>query len=179
MASMGDLMTDGAPSGVLAAEEIAFEALYRRDYRAVVGLIYGLTGSMPAAGEIAQDAFVTAHRKWAEIGAFDDPGAWVRHIALNAARSMRRRVVSEVRALARPSGRRGSPVEMPADCSRFWAALRSLPVRQAQALALHYYEDKSIAEIANVMRCGAATVKTHLFRGRSSLAVTLGYEENE
>jgi RNA polymerase sigma-70 factor (ECF subfamily) len=57
--------------------------------------------------------------------------------------------------------------------------LRSLPVRQAQALALYYYEDKSVAEIARVLRCGEATVKTHLHRGRRALATKLGCEEDE
>jgi RNA polymerase sigma-70 factor (ECF subfamily) len=55
----------------------------------------------------------------------------------------------------------------------FWAAVRALPERQAACVALHYLEDRSVADIAEVLGCRAATVKVHLHRGRTALARTL------
>ena len=51
--------------------------------------------------------------------------------------------------------------------------MRALPARQAQAVALHYLEDRSLAEIARILGCAEGTVKAHLHRGRRALADAL------
>jgi len=59
-----------------------------------------------------------------------------------------------------------------------WAAVKRLPRLWAMAVILHYREDKSITDIAKIMKARKNTVKTYLFRGRErlkqSLAVTFG-----
>ncbi len=64
-------------------------------------------------------------------------------------------------------------VELPTTDHEFWEAVRALPARQAQAIALHYLEDRPVAEIAEILGCAPATVKVHLHRGRRALADTL------
>jgi RNA polymerase sigma factor (sigma-70 family) len=156
-----------------------FEALYRRDFVAVVALVYGLSGSRAGAEEIAQDAFAAAHRAWSTVGGYADPGAWVRKVAMNRARSAWRRKGSEARALLRLGGRRVLPDELPAPSHEFWAAVRALPTMQAQVVALRYVEDRSVDEIAAVLDIAPGTVKSHLFRARKSLATTLGLRADE
>src|SRR5688500_16119175 len=107
-----------------------FEALYRRDLPAVTALAYALSGSRSAAEELSQEAFLAAYRSWARIGAYDDPGAWVRRVVANRAVSRVRRAAAEARALARLGGRRQLPAELPESAAAFWAAVRSLPPRQ-------------------------------------------------
>jgi RNA polymerase sigma-70 factor (ECF subfamily) len=68
---------------------------------------------------------------------------------------------------------------LPADDAHVWEAVRALPRRQAQVVALVYLEDLSVAETAAVLGCGEGTVKTHLRRARSSLAQRLGTSEPE
>lgn len=68
--------------------------------------------------------------------------------------------------------------QLPPDDS-FWAALRSLPDRQAQAVALHYLEDLPVSEIARVLDIAEGTVKVHLHRGRLALAELLRDELEE
>lgn len=41
-----------------------FEAFYREEYAAVVALIHVLSGSRPVAEDLAQEAFLRAHRDW-------------------------------------------------------------------------------------------------------------------
>ena len=53
----------------------SFELLYQRDYPAVVGLMYGMTGSRWVAEDLAQEAFLRAHRDWARVGDMASPGA--------------------------------------------------------------------------------------------------------
>lgn len=160
----------------------AFEDLYEREWSGLVALGWSLTGSWGTAEELVQDAFADAYRRWPEIGRLDRPGAWVRRAVLNRAASVHRRRAVEQRGLARFDARAGADGDG-ASSDRtgdraadrvgdpaFWAAVRSLPERQAQCVALHYLEDRSVAAIAEVLDCRPATVKVHLHRGRLALA---------
>jgi RNA polymerase sigma-70 factor (ECF subfamily) len=61
----------------------------------------------------------------------------------------------------------------------FWRAVRSLPSRQRQAVALFYLEDWPTAEIARFLGCTETTVRGHLHRGRAALARRLGEGREE
>lgn len=148
--------------------------LYRREYRSVVALAYGLSGSRSAAEELAQEAFLEAHRAWDRIAGYDDPGAWLRRVVVNRSVSQVRRRVAEARALTRVMGRRELPAPLAEPDAEFWKAVRRLPRRQAQAIALHYLDDLSVAEVATVLEISPDTVKVHLHRGRRALADSLG-----
>jgi RNA polymerase sigma-70 factor (ECF subfamily) len=50
-----------------------------------------------------------------------------------------------------------------------WEAVEKLPRLWALSVILHYREEKSVAEIAKIMRIKQNTVKTYLFRGRERL----------
>jgi len=153
-----------------------FDSYYRNDYRSLVGLAIVLTGSRNVAEDLCQEALTEAHRRWDDVQHFDDPGAWVRRVLVNKSRSRFRRVTSEAKAMARLGGRRQQPaLQVGTDdaAGDVWAAIRRLPERQAQAVALFYWEDRSIAQIATILACGEETVKTHLKRGRAALAESL------
>lgn len=163
----------------------AFDALYRDEWSGLVALGWSLTGSWARAEELTQDAFADAYRRWAEVSGLDRPGAWVRRALINRSASDHRRRGVETRGLARWSSRT-APDDDTAGADRtgdaavdrigdpaFWAAVRSLPTRQAECVALHYLEDRSIADIALVLGCKESTVKVHLHRGRSALAARL------
>lgn len=68
---------------------------------------------------------------------------------------------------------------LPAEDEAFWSEVRALPKRQAQAIALHYLEDRSIADIAEILECAEGTVKVHLFKGRSRLSERLGLDSGD
>ena len=53
------------------------------------------------------------------------------------------------------------------------AALRALPHRQRECLALRYYLELSVDDIAAALGLSANSVKTHLKRGLRGLAATL------
>jgi RNA polymerase sigma-70 factor (ECF subfamily) len=163
--------------GALAAGVESFESFYRREFRQVVGLAYALSGSRLGAEDLAQEAFVAAHQRWDRIGAYDKPGAWVRRVVVNLSRSAFRRRAAEARAVTRLAGQRHQSLpELDSDDAEFWRAVRQLPERQAQAIALFYIEDRSVAEIAEILECSPSTAKVHLFRGRKALGEKLGLE---
>jgi RNA polymerase sigma-70 factor, ECF subfamily len=155
-----------------------FEDLYARDFAAVVGLAYALSGSRNGAEDLAQDAFLAAHRSWDRVGAYDDPGAWVRRVVANLSVSTFRRGLAEAKALARAAiGSAWVLPDLSENDAEIWSAVRTLPRRQRQVIALRYLEDMPVARIARVLGTGEGTVKKHLHDGRATLARRLGLED--
>lgn len=155
---------------------LGFQAFYEAHYHAVVGLGYVLGGNRGFAEDMAQEAFVEAYRLWDDISRYDNPGAWVRRVMINRSRSKMRRVLSETKAIARLEGRATRHSGLPERSEEVWVAVRRLPTRQGHAIALRYWDDLGIEQIAEIMDCGTETVKTHLKRGRAALADQLGAE---
>lgn len=162
-----------------AAFRESFEAFYLREVRSVVGLAYVLSGSGHAAEDLAQDAFLKAYRHWDRISSYDDPGGWVRRVVSNESVSRFRRLAAETRALLRL---RGDSHVIPAadpEAIHLWEEVRRLPARQAQVIALRYYDQRSNAEVAEILGCSETTVKTHLQRARHTLARRLERENGD
>lgn len=61
-----------------------------------------------------------------------------------------------------------------------WEAVERLPRLWAMAVILYYREEKSIADVAKIMKIKENTVKTYLFRGRDKLKQILAtaFEED-
>jgi RNA polymerase sigma factor (sigma-70 family) len=157
-----------------------FEHFYLEEYPRVVKLAYALSGSRMAAEDIAQEAFLRAYRDWDRVGSYEHQAAWVRRVAANLATSGLRRRLVEARALARLAARREPALDvLPAENADFWRAVRALPQRQAQAVALYYLEDLSIQQTAAVLDCAEGTVRAHLARARVALARRLGLDAGE
>lgn len=155
----------------------SFEGFYARELRPVVGLAYVLSGSRSGAEDLAQDGFLAAYRNWARISAYDDPGAWVRRVVANRAVSGFRKNQAESRAIRRIKSERIEFPEIPADSEHIWREVRKLPSRQAQATALFYADQRTIPEIARILKCSESSVKTHLTRAKKTLARSLPVED--
>lgn len=151
----------------------AFEAFYRREYAGIVRLAFALTGRSDVAEELAQDSFLACHRHWGRISRYDDPTAWVRRVATNRCISSGRRHVTELRLLARLRRERPPSPPLSYSSDHLWEAVRELPRRQAQVLALAFVEDLNVEAIAVILGIGEETVRTHLRRGRATVAARL------
>lgn len=144
-----------------------FSQFFRAEYSAVVAIVYGVSVSRAAAEDIAQEAFLRAHREWDRVEAMDSPGAWVRRVAMNLARSRWRRMKAEAAALTRLSAPGFVPPDGPA--LEFWEEVRRLPTRQAQAVTLRYLEDQTVREVGEVLGVAEGTAKALLHQGRERL----------
>jgi RNA polymerase sigma-70 factor (ECF subfamily) len=160
-------------------DRITFERIYGVEYRPLVLLAFSLTGNRAVAEDLVQEALLRLHKRWGQVVTYDRPGAWLRRVVLHLACSRARRVAAEARALARLGRERPPEPALPDDVSEFWAAVRRLPRRQAQVLALYYGEDRSVAEVAGILGCAEGTVRAHLHQGRQALAARLGVEDQE
>jgi RNA polymerase sigma factor (sigma-70 family) len=153
-----------------------FETFYAREYRPLVALTYVLSGSPSIAEDLAQEAMAVTLRQWPRVSGMDSPTGYLRRTAAHLAASAVRRKVAETKALLRLSAQREPLPAMDEPDEQFWAAVRRLPSRQAQAVALRYVYDYPVAEVAHVMQISEGAAKSHLFRGRQSLAHALGLQ---
>jgi RNA polymerase sigma-70 factor (ECF subfamily) len=155
-----------------ATPRSSFDGFYQSEYVAVVTLAAVLTGSRAVAEDIAQEAFASTFARWEEL---EHPAAWVRRVVANLCASWVRRRVREVAALRRFRNRQErGPLLADLAADDYWATVRELPNRQAQCVALHYLEDLSTADIADILGIAEATVRVHLHHGRRELALRLG-----
>jgi RNA polymerase sigma-70 factor (sigma-E family) len=176
----------GPGDGPLADDRLAwvlhvesFDAFYAREYSSLVAMAHALTGSRAHAEDVAQEAMLTAYRRWEDVSRLDLPAAWVRRVCANTATSLVRRRVVEARAVLRLRSRPVAVAELDETDSAFWAEVRRLPRRQAQCVALRYVYGCSVAEIAGILGCADGTVKSHLWTARARLADRLGETHDE
>jgi DNA-directed RNA polymerase specialized sigma24 family protein len=132
-------------------------------------LAYLITGSEVLAEDVVHDAVVAASRHWAGI---DSPDPYLRRAVVNRARSAHRTSGREQAKVARLGGMAAAPPLEPA-VDETWALLRRLPDRQRQALVLRFYEDLPDAEIARLLGCRPATVRSLVHRGLAAVREVL------
>ena len=151
-----------------------FDELYYATYRATLRAVLVLVPSPEDAHDITQEAYARALARWPAVSRLDNPAAWVRHVAVNAAIDAGRSDRSRRRAYRRFLGRRQPTAPVPdgaaVDVAR---ALDALSPAHRQAIVLHYLLDLSVADIAGLTGRPPGTVKTNLSRGRAALARAL------
>lgn len=157
---------------------VGFESFYVAEFPGLIALARGLCGSA-SSEDIAQEAMLVVYRRWDEVVRFDDPQAWTRRACANLAISAFRRRLVELRALPRLLANRPPDRTLDEDSEAFWTAVRSLPRRQAQCIALRYLYEMGGAEIARTLGVSDNSVKKHLARGRRALAARLGADEED
>jgi RNA polymerase sigma-70 factor, ECF subfamily len=170
-------MTEGAQRpDEPGSTETSFDDLFRREFTPITRTAYLVVGDWEVAREIAQDAFVQALRNWPQVQRLERPGGWVRRVAIRDAVRSRDR---DARRRTLPVGPAPGSGDTTATAVDVRTALLTLPARQRAVIALYYLDDLPVGEIAALLDCSTGTVKTHLARGRHSLAALLGEEAND
>ncbi|HWP62344.1 MAG TPA: RNA polymerase sigma factor [Candidatus Binatia bacterium] len=158
---------------VLAGEREAFRILVEREHRAVVRICYRILGNLHDAEDAAQETFVNAFRalpSWRRDGPF---GAWLARIAVRIAtrRAAGRRTVEWLDPAApEPEAGGAAPDPLVAVVrSEAAAHLRGAVARLEEpyrgVVALRFFADLPLAEIARLTGRPVPTVKTQLRRG--------------
>jgi RNA polymerase sigma-70 factor (ECF subfamily) len=161
--------------------EEAIEECVRSHYRRLVAAVGIVTGSQALAEEAVQDAFARALEQSRKGASFDNVAAWVVTVALNNARTGRRRAAAERRAVGRLAARSdGQSEPVRAELAHVVrSALDGLARRQRDAVVLFYFLDLDVASVAASLGVSEGTVKTALSRARARLAVLLENAEME
>lgn len=160
----------------------ALVQLYAAHWRQLVRLSVLLVRDLGTAEEVVQDSFVAVHGRWDRLREPDRALAYLRQTVVNRSRSaLRHRGVVERHAARRttpPSEEPGADQAALATGRRAAVldALRALPDRQREVLALRYYLDLSESEIAEALGISRGAVKSHASRGAATLRTLLEEE---
>jgi RNA polymerase sigma-70 factor (sigma-E family) len=146
---------------------------------------YQLTHDRAAAQDLVQEALLRVYRSVRRRGlAPQDWYAYLRQAVINEyLRTRRLRSSNEVVTDKMPEQRAAdSPEDHIADRVQLWAALGGLSARQRAVLVLRYYEDLPDHQIAVLLGCREASVRSLASRGLAVLrqlaeAVSIGEED--
>ncbi len=149
-----------------------FETVYRQSYGRLLGLARTVLADQGAAEEVVQEAFARCYASWDRVENRHDPVPYVRSAVLNLCRSRFRRRAPALRAVPdAPSAE--TEAAQGSRRARILEALRDLPDRQREVVALRYFGELSTAETATALGIAPGTVKAHLHRAVHALAIDL------
>jgi RNA polymerase sigma-70 factor (sigma-E family) len=166
-------VSDGRGRGVyegVGAEQASFAEFYQRARDDCLRVVQASVSDRQAAEDLVAEAFARAWAAWPKVSLHPSPQAWVVRTALNTSVSFWRRHGRHVAIgsyvepdAADPSADSGA---VEAD---LMAALRGLPIRQRQVIALRIFLDLDTARTAEVLGIAPGTVTAHLSRAIATL----------
>ena len=160
---------------VAGGDQAAFEQLYEQSSPLLCTLVSRIVGNEGEAADLLQEVYLEVWRKASNYDhARGTPMAWLITLA-------RSRAIDRVRALgSRGKGVTASLDDTPASDliasnadameisaaserqALVWAALKTLPLVQRQAIALAYYEGLTHVEISGRLNVPLGTIKTRI-----------------
>lgn len=135
-----------------------------------------LCGGPDPAEEVVQDVAIKVHARWSKISRLEFPQAYVRRMIVNEYLSWRRkwsRMIPQAEFTEHGAAGQAGFAEQHADRAELTMELAKLPRRQRAVLVLRYFEGLSDADIATVLGCSSATVRSHVSRGLSALRIEM------
>jgi RNA polymerase sigma-70 factor (ECF subfamily) len=171
----------GLVDAVLAGDRDAFRILVEREQLAVFRACLRILGRPHDAEDVAQESFVMAYRSLGTYRGDGALGGWLMRIATRQAfrRLGQRREMSELPADLPMGSAAADPVAMTLAGERqreVRLAVAALREPYREVVALRFFAELSLDEIAAVTRRPLNTVKTHLRRGLERLRPILGRE---
>ncbi|HSP65870.1 MAG TPA: RNA polymerase sigma factor [Candidatus Deferrimicrobium sp.] len=158
------------PASARAADaEASFDALLSDERRRLYGIAYSILRDHAEAEDALQEAMLKAWKSWGRVRDESARPTWLVRICVNHCLNrrswLRLRPGSAAHAddAAAPDPRfEGRMVDLD-------RSYRTLSPRQRAAIFLHYHHGYSIDECAELMSCGAGSVRTHLARALASM----------
>ena len=159
----------------------AFEEVVRRYQRRVYGVAYRIVRRHDVADDVAQEAFIRAHKALPSFDTTRPFGPWICRIAANLAINHVRSPESREEELPEghaempgPAGQ--SPLAAVLDGEArvvLDAALAGIPAEQRAVFVLRVVEELSYKEIAEALDISMGTVMSRLSRAREKLREAL------
>lgn len=155
----------------------AFEALFRLYYPRVMQAAYLITGDIRLAEDVTQEAFTQTFRQMGQLRVPRAFSSWMYRIAVRQSRRVstierKERILPFKVTPAEPAGQ-PELGELTADQLLVWGAMERLPEPQRIAVILHYFHDMPLSDVGRIMDAPEGTVKSWLYRAKSSLAKEL------
>ena len=148
-------------------EQDEFADFYRASRDSCLRAVTAVVGDRGRAEEQVAEAFARAWTSWGKVRRHPAPRAWVVRTALNLGVSWWRRRSREVPLAEHDAAAVAGPGD--AVDPALIAALRRLPTRQREVLALRIFLDLDTETTAKVIGIAPGTVMAHLSRAVAAL----------
>ncbi len=148
--------------------EQAFAEFYRTAKDPCLRAVMATGTDRAAAEEAVAEAFARAWAGWLKVSKHPAPAAWVVRTALNHHVSRWRRTRREV-ALDEKIPAGAAPALATLEHQDLMAAVRALPPRQREVIALRIFLDLDTAQTGQVLGIAEGTVTAHLHRAMTAL----------
>ncbi|HEY7399610.1 MAG TPA: sigma-70 family RNA polymerase sigma factor [Actinomycetota bacterium] len=159
------------------ADRAGFEGFYRARQAGLIRACTLVTLDPSSAEDVAAEAFARLWARWGAIQDEDHAGGYVYKTAMRLCVRRARRLRHEPLGLGdRPGRDHLEPLLIRVDVFR---AMRSLPLRQRQAVVLRDWAGYETHRVAAMLGMRESTVRVHLARGRAALRTALKVEEEE
>ncbi len=146
-----------------------FEVFYAGAKDRVLRAVVASTGDAHDAEDCTAEAFARAYSRWDELVSYASPAAWVVRTAVNLHIDRHRRHQHTLRLLPALADDELAPAPpLPIDPALL-AALKDLPERQRQVVALRVLLGLSGEETAAELGISSGSVGTHLHRALAAL----------
>jgi RNA polymerase sigma factor (sigma-70 family) len=148
-----------------------FGEWYADAYPRLVAALTLIGHDRELARDAAAEACARALERWERVQTMASPEGWVYRVGANVLHRLYRRAAIERRLLART--RPAAPIAPSELDPTLWDAVRRLPDRQREAIALRYVLDLEQHEVAEAMGIRPGTVASTLHAARAQLASVL------
>ena len=157
-----------------AEVDLEFDAFFQREFPRVARAVHHVVGDRARAEELTQDAFVELLRHWAKVSRYERPDLWLRRVAIRKAQRERHR--GWRRTVLETSTRQRLVHEPPTPAPEVLRAVRTLAPKQRAVVVLFYFDDRPMAEIAEILDCSESAGWSQLHSARRRLATILHEE---
>jgi len=163
----------------LAGDNASFEELYARYYERVYALAYGILLTHDETQDAVQEIFTLVYRNLYRFDRRSRFGTWLFRISVNRSiqEGRKRKYVKRTVPLTEALDKSSAPVEPESLDPRIEVALISLSPQDRAIIALFYWEELSLNEIADFLGCNVNAAKTRLYRARERFRTA--YDEGE
>lgn len=169
----------GALTGVADELDREFERLLVESSTLAFRVAYGVLRQREDAEDVAQEAFIKAHRNFRRLRDRARFRAWLVRLtwrlALDRQRTNRRRAHrdTEHSRLAPTATTSGDPAVLNERVSHVWRAIDALPDRLRLPLVLFGIEGHGIEDVSRLLGLPVGTVKSRLFHAREKMKESL------
>lgn len=152
----------------------AFVEIVARHQAMVCGIAYSILGDFAASEDAAQEAFLTAWRKFHDLREPEKLRSWLGQIARNAALGHFRRIrghdaLDEAATLADEAPTPDQVTASEEEAALVRESLAKLPETYRTPLVLFYREGQSVRAVAETLALSEDAVKQRLARGREMM----------
>ena len=150
---------------VIISMRIALSEVVERYQRNIYVAAYAIVRNSDDANDVVQDTFLQYYTKIRQFESEEHIKVWLLRVAINKATDMTRSFWRRFRSEENLDIHGTVQAILNERESLLNEAVMQLPLKQRVVIHLHYYEDYSIKEIADILRLTESSVKMRLMRG--------------